>query len=134
MNTSTNFQAVFDKLLNVAIAGNLPPERMVKRVIVFSDMEFDVASLNPWETDYEAITRKFTEAGYGTTIPEIVFWNLRNSMSVPVTSGEKGVALVSGCSKNLVKLFLNSDEIMLPRDVMDQAMSGQEYQELTVYD
>jgi hypothetical protein len=38
---------VFDKLLNVAVAGNLPPERMVKRVIVFSDMEFDVASLNP---------------------------------------------------------------------------------------
>jgi hypothetical protein len=107
---------------------------MVKRVIVFNDMEFDVASLNPWETDYEAITRKFTEAGYGKMIPEIVFWNLRNSMSVPVTSGEKGVALVSVCSKNLVKLFLNSDGIVSPRDVMDQAMSGREYQELTVYD
>ncbi|CAL5054082.1 unnamed protein product [Urochloa decumbens] len=133
-NMNTNFQAVFDKLLDVAVAGNLPPERMVKRVIVFSDMEFDQASLNPWETDYEAITRKFTEAGYGAAIPEIVFWNLRDSKSVPVTSGEKGVALVSGFSKNLLKLFLDSDGIMTPRAVMEKAISGREYEELAVYD
>nr|CAB3471032.1 unnamed protein product [Digitaria exilis] len=80
---NTDFQAVFDKLLGVAVAGNLPPERMVRKVFVFSDMEFDEASSRPWETDYEAITRKFTEAGYGTVVPEIVFWNLRDSMSVP---------------------------------------------------
>ncbi|CAN6193893.1 unnamed protein product [Urochloa humidicola] len=131
---NTDFQAVFVKLLEVAIAGNLPPERMVKRVIVFSDMEFDEASVNPWETDYEAITRKFTEAGYGAAIPEIVFWNLRDSKSVPVTSEEKGVALVSGFSKNLLKLFLDSDGIVTPRAVMEKAISGREYEELAVYD
>nr|CAB3468602.1 unnamed protein product [Digitaria exilis] len=91
---NTDFQAVFDKLLGVAVAGNLPPERMVRKVFVFSDMEFDEASSNPWETDYEAITRKFMEAGYGAVVPEIVFWNLRDSMSVPVTAGQKGVAMV----------------------------------------
>ncbi|KAE8801640.1 hypothetical protein D1007_22669 [Hordeum vulgare] len=30
--TNTDFQAVFDQLLHVAVAGNLPPESMVKKV------------------------------------------------------------------------------------------------------
>ncbi|KAF7098448.1 hypothetical protein CFC21_100190 [Triticum aestivum] len=106
---NTDFQAVFDQLLHVAVAGKLPPESMVKKVFVFSDMEFDQASARPWETDYEAITRKYTEAGYADAIPQIVFWNLRDSRSVPVTSEQKGVALVSGFSQNMLKLFLGPD-------------------------
>ncbi|RCV22116.1 LOW QUALITY PROTEIN: hypothetical protein SETIT_4G194700v2 [Setaria italica] len=136
---NTNFQAVFDKLLSVAVAGKLPPERMVKKVFVFSDMEFDQASSNPWETDYEAITRKFTKAGYGEAIPDIVFWNLRDSRSVPVTSEQKGVALVSGYSKNMIKLFLDGEEVVpdkipTPREVMDKAISWPEYEKLAVFD
>uniref|UniRef100_A0A0D9WSQ4 Uncharacterized protein n=1 Tax=Leersia perrieri TaxID=77586 RepID=A0A0D9WSQ4_9ORYZ len=132
---NTDFQKVFDKLLHVAVSGNLPPERMVKKVFVFSDMEFDQASSRPWETDYEAITRKFTEAGYGDEIPEIVFWNLRDSSSVPVTAAEKGVALVSDFSKNMVKLFLKGDyHNMTPRAVMERAISGKEYEKLVVFD
>ncbi|CAN6170153.1 unnamed protein product [Urochloa humidicola] len=131
---NTDFQAVFDKILSVAVAGNLPPERMVRKVFVFSDMEFDQASSRPWETDYEAITRKFTEAGYGAVVPDIVFWNLRDSMSVPVTAGQKGVAMVSGFSKNFVKLFLDNDGIISPRAIMEKAISGPEYQKLVVFD
>ncbi|XP_039805284.1 uncharacterized protein LOC120669565 [Panicum virgatum] len=131
---NTDFQAVFDNLLSVAVAGKLPPERMVRRLFVFSDMEFDEASSNPWETDYEAITRKFTEAGYGEAIPEIVYWNLRDSKSVPVTAGEKGVALVSGFSKNTVKIFLDNNGILSPRAIMEKAISGREYQELVIFD
>ena len=136
---NTDFQAVFDKLLSVAVAGKLSPEQMVKKVFVFSDMEFDEASLRPWETDYEAITRKFTEAGYGAAIPQIVFWNLRGSRSVPVTSEQKGVALVSGFSKNMIKLFLDGEEVVpdkipTPREVMDRAISWPEYDKLVVFD
>jgi len=133
-NMNTDLQAVFDKLLHIAVAGKLTPEQMVKRVFVFSDMEFDVASSRPWETDYEAITRKFTEAGYGAVVPEVVFWNLRDSDSVPVTALQKGVALVSGFSKNMVKLFLDGDGIVTPRDIMVKAISGPEYQKLVVFD
>ncbi|XP_047057249.1 uncharacterized protein LOC124663613 [Lolium rigidum] len=129
---NTDLQAVFDQLLGVAVAGSLPPERMVRKVFVFSDMEFDVASSRPWETDHEAITRKFTEAGYA--VPELVFWNLRDSKSVPVTAGQKGAALVSGFSKNMVKLFLGSGDILSPRAVMEKAIAGPEYQKLVVFD
>ncbi|KAI4981850.1 hypothetical protein ZWY2020_022342 [Hordeum vulgare] len=108
--TNTDFQAVFDQLLHVAVAGNLAPESMVKKVFVFSDMEFDQASARPWETDYEAITRKYTDTGYADAIPQIIFCNLRDSCFVPVTSEQKGVALVSGFSQNMLKLFLGPEE------------------------
>uniref|UniRef100_A0A0D3F1J5 TROVE domain-containing protein n=1 Tax=Oryza barthii TaxID=65489 RepID=A0A0D3F1J5_9ORYZ len=131
---NTNFQAVFDKILEVATVAALSPDKMVRRVVVFSDMEFDQASAQPWETDYEAIVRKYTAAGYGAAVPEVVFWNLRDSKAVPVTSGQKGVALVSGFSKNLLKLFLDGDGVVSPRAVMEKAISGPEYDKLVVFD
>ncbi|KQJ93643.1 uncharacterized protein LOC100834011 [Brachypodium distachyon] len=131
---NTDFQAVFDKILEVAVGAGLPAEKMVRRVLVFSDMEFDQASVNPWETDYEAIVRKFSEAGYGAAVPEVVFWNLRDSKAVPVMSGQKGVALVSGFSKNLLKLFLDGGGSFTPRAVMEKAIAGPEYDNLAVFD
>ncbi|CAB4280922.1 unnamed protein product [Prunus armeniaca] len=58
----TDFQKVFDLILQVVVNGNLKPEQMIKRLFVFtSDQDFDDASFNSWETDYEAIQRKFKE-------------------------------------------------------------------------
>nr|XP_043607594.1 uncharacterized protein LOC122579478 [Erigeron canadensis] len=131
---NTNFQKVFDLILEVASKGNLREDEMIKRVFVFSDMEFDQASRTPWETDYQAIQRKFTEKGYGGVVPEIVFWNLRDSHSTPVTRKQKGVALVSGFSKNLMTLFMEGGGSLNPEDVMDSAISGEEYQKLVVVD
>ncbi|PUZ59882.1 hypothetical protein GQ55_4G079000 [Panicum hallii var. hallii] len=133
---TTNFQAVFDRILRTAVDARLPREKMIRTVFVFSDMEFDQASANPWrwETDYEAICRKFRDAGYGDVVPQIVFWNLRDSRSTPVTSTQPGVALVSGFSKNFVKLFLENDGVVSPEAVMNAAIAGEEYQKLAVFD
>ncbi|XP_027362773.1 uncharacterized protein LOC113870377 [Abrus precatorius] len=131
---NTDFQKVFDCILEVAVNRNLKPDQMIKRVIVFSDMEFDQASANPWETDYQAIVRKYSENGYGSTVPQVVFWNLRNSRATPVPATLKGVALVSGFSKNLLTLFLDSDGELSPVDAMEAAISGPEYQKLVVLD
>ncbi|KAL6603016.1 hypothetical protein ACP70R_043377 [Stipagrostis hirtigluma subsp. patula] len=131
---NTNFQAVFDRILSTAVDARLAPEKMIRTVFVFSDMEFDQASENPWETDYEAICRKFRDAGYGDAVPQIVFWNLRDSRSTPVTSTQPGVAMVSGFSKNLVKLFLENDGVANAEAVMAAAISGEEYQKLAVFD
>ncbi|KAI7744586.1 hypothetical protein M8C21_001714 [Ambrosia artemisiifolia] len=147
---NTNFQKVFDKLLEVGVNGKLSEDDMVKRVFVFSDMEFDQASSDPWETDYEAIERKFRACGY-EKVPEIVFWNLRDSSSTPVTSDQKGVALLSGFSKNLLTLFLEEGGAIKqediqpkktgdgkgdsnPEDTMEAAISGELYQKLVVVD
>ncbi|KAK1395338.1 GPI inositol-deacylase PGAP1-like protein [Heracleum sosnowskyi] len=132
-NMNTNFQKVFDQILNVAVAAKLSEEQMVKRVFVFSDMEFDQASSNPWETDYQAIQRKFKENGY-ERVPEIVFWNLRDSFATPVTAKQNGVAMLSGFSKNLLSIFFNKDGEINPEIAMELAISGKEYQKLVLYD
>ncbi|KAF5741203.1 hypothetical protein HS088_TW10G00198 [Tripterygium wilfordii] len=131
---NTNFQKVFDLILQVAVTGNLKEKQMIKRLFVFSDMEFDQASANPWETDYQVIVKKFTLQGYGSAVPEIVFWNLRDSKATPVPGTQKGVALVSGFSKNLMKLFLDGDGAINPVAVMEMAIAGEEYKKLVVVD
>ncbi|PWA56749.1 hypothetical protein CTI12_AA415780 [Artemisia annua] len=129
---NTDFQKVFDLLLEVASNNRLSKAEMIERVFVFSDMEFDKASSNPWETDYQAIKRKFAEKGYGGAVPEIVFWNLRDSQATPVPRKENGVALVSGFSKNLMTMFMEDMGSINPEGVMDHAISGEEYNKLVV--
>ncbi|KAF3786549.1 Uncharacterized protein EJ110_NYTH20798 [Nymphaea thermarum] len=130
---NTDFQKVFDMILKIAVDGSLTQDQMIKRVFVFSDMEFDEASANPWETDYMAIVRKFRECGYEKP-PEIVFWNLRDSIATPVQDTERGVALVSGFSKNLLKVFMENSGEISPVDIMEAAISGKEYEKLVVID
>ncbi len=145
---NTDFQKVFDQILQVAVEAKLTEEQLIKRVFVFTDMEFDSAHSNSqwhsegeateemkrgWETDYEVIQRKFWEKGYNR-VPEMVFWNLRNSSSTPVVSSQIGVALVSGFSKNLLTLFLERSGIVNPENVMQLAIAGEEYKKLVVYD
>ncbi|KAL3625198.1 hypothetical protein CASFOL_030652 [Castilleja foliolosa] len=129
-----NLQKVFDTLLKVAVDGKLEPNQMIKRLFVFSDMGFVQGSEKLWETDYEAIVRKFTEKGYGECVPEIVFWKLGDSEATPVQANQPGVALVSGFSNNLLTLLLEYDGIFNPEAVMEAAISGQEYQKLQVFD
>lgn len=132
---NTDFQKVFDLILTLAVTTSLPPERMVKRLFVFSDMEFDSASTSKdWAgTDYMVIRRKFQTAGYGDP-PEIVFWNLRASDSTPVVSTQSGVAMVSGFSKNLLKIFLEEDGVVNPMLVMKRAIAAPMFNELQVVD
>ncbi|KAL2944056.1 hypothetical protein RDABS01_032403 [Bienertia sinuspersici] len=83
--------------------------------------------------DYMVIKRKFEEKGYGDAVPEIVFWNLRDSKSIPVLKDQKGVALASGYSKNMMKLFLDGEHNELnPEAVMKAAIFGDESNKLVV--
>ncbi|MCI83366.1 plant/T31B5-30 protein, partial [Trifolium medium] len=53
------------------------------------------------------------------------FWNLRDSRATPVPATQKGVALLSGFSKNLLTLFLDNEGDISP---MEAAIAGPEYQ------
>lgn len=126
---STDFVAVFERLiLPMAIENKLPKEDMVKRIFVFSDMQFNAATpgyrrREKWSTSYERIQKKFQDAGY--YVPELVFWNLAGGRAgyvgappsfafgdpvapKPVTAYELGTALVSGYSQGMLKVFLDS--------------------------
>lgn len=111
---NTNFNAVFTKLLlPMAKEAQLPKEEMIKRLFVFSDMEFDQSTRRSgaaWETEHQKVVKAFEEAGYD--VPEIVYWNLQGATGAkPVTAEEKsGVSLMSGFSANMMKVFMDGGE------------------------
>jgi len=130
---STDFVAVFEMLiLPLALKHKLKQEDMVKRIFVFSDMQFNMASSRSggwssgydsepsrWSTNYERIAELYKENGY--EMPELVFWNLAGGRAgysgygggdpvapKPVTADEVGTALVSGYSQGMLKVFLDN--------------------------
>ncbi|XP_066386192.1 uncharacterized protein [Miscanthus floridulus] len=130
-----NLQGVFSKILQLAVAGGLCRDMMVKRVFVLSDMDFDgwTGTASLWKTEYQGICDKFAAEGF--TAPQVVFWNVGTSMaSTPVVAAQEGTALVSGYSKNLVRLFLEADGELTPAAVVADAISGPEYEALEVFD
>ena len=116
--SNTNLEKVFDLLLKTAIDNNLPQSELPQRILVVSDMEFDYATnissgnhnevMARYQTLFESIKRKWSKYGY--TMPNIVFWNVNSrTNTIPVTSNECGVTLVSGYSVNNVKMVLSGD-------------------------
>ncbi|KMP05697.1 hypothetical protein CIRG_05378 [Coccidioides immitis RMSCC 2394] len=117
---NTDFLKVFKLILDIAVSGKVKSEDMVKRLFVFSDMQFDAArySSDNWDTHHQIITKDFAAAGYEP--PELVYWNLNGSdiHNVPVTKDMPGTALVSGNSQAMLKVFLETG-----------SMDGQEEEE-----
>ena len=108
---NTDFQSVFNLILETAQFWKVPKEEMPTTLFCFSDMEFDEASRRggnlQWETDYEQIQSKYQQAGYDPeAIPHIVFWNLRPSRSKPTSCSQLGVTLLSGFGAGMLKSFL----------------------------
>jgi len=130
---STNLQAAFKLILDKCIQFNLPPEQCPTTVFVFSDMQFNqcVEGARGDElTNYEAIRQQYAIAGY--QVPNIVFWNLAAGTSnFPATSVQPGVALVSGFSPSLMKLFMEGQAIS-PYSIMRQAIDDPRYAPITL--
>jgi hypothetical protein len=114
---NTDLHAVFVRLLlPLAVKHCVPRDEMVKRLFVFSDMQFDAAAdgagrndAGGWETNHDAIARVYAEAGYD--VPEIVYWNLVGELqTVPVEAERKGVALMSGFSPAMMKVFMGEEK------------------------
>jgi hypothetical protein len=113
---STDFAKTFDLILQTAQRERLPPSAMVKKLFVFSDMQFNQASNGQYgDTEQQNARRKFEAAGY--PMPEMVYWSLAagrggvGEKTKPVMSGEEGVALVSGWSGSLFKYFLGQQQV-----------------------
>ena len=109
--SNTDFNAVFTKLLlPLAVEAKLPKEEMIKRLFVFSDMQFDESYRDTlgdgsWQTEHQKVVKAFGEADYD--VPEIVYWNLAgDQLARPVTATEEGVAIMSGFSPNMLKIFM----------------------------
>ena len=120
---STNLIKVFEMLLENAVSNKLTAESMVKTLFVFTDMQFDQAERsNEYRTTYEIIREKYANLGF--PVPRVVFWNLRNvGGGFPVNKDEPGVALMSGFSGEVLRLFLEDKELS-PQSLMIEAVKG----------
>ena len=98
---STDFMKAIENILEIAIVNKLSNDE-IPDLIVFSDMQFNEAD-SKFLTHYEIIKKKFNNVGY-TTIPKIIFWNLRGDTNgFPVDSKCENVQLLSGFSPSLFK-------------------------------
>ncbi|KAL7942528.1 hypothetical protein V8C42DRAFT_331270 [Trichoderma barbatum] len=151
---NTDFVAVFENLiLPTAIKNSVKPEDMLKRVFVFSDMQFDSAEVSSygedgsqatWSSSYERIKKKYEEHGY--EMPELVFWNLAGGRAgytgaggdetapKPVLAGQPGTAMVSGYSQGMLKMFMDNgmfeeEEGEEDEDVKEESEGGEDKDE-----
>ena len=78
----TDLNAVFLKLLlPLAKKNEVEREDMIKRLFIFSEMQFDEcraldgeADVADWKTGHDEIERAYRDAGY--EVPQIVYWDL----------------------------------------------------------
>ena len=120
---STNLHAAFNKILDVAVKGNVPAAEMPGMLLILSDMQFNYCVKHD-DSAIEMIERKYREAGY--EMPKVVFWNLNAAYgNTPVAFDKSGTALVSGFSPAIVKPLLSGDldgftpEAVMLKTIMD---------------
>lgn len=136
---NTNFEAVFDLILNTAVEHNIPQEGMPEVLYIFSDMQFDQTQKNSglyyqtiespiFEDQKCKIDRAFETAGYKS--PHLVFWNLRGDTNNHVASSEStNVTILSGFSSNIFKAFLDGslDIYATPLDNLLNILDNERY-------
>jgi hypothetical protein len=129
---STNIEAAFTKILEIAVQNKVAPEAMPKRLLILSDMEFDAATgaggygyTRHKTTAMDMARKAYAKAGYA--MPTIVFWNLNARLgNNPVTIKDDGSAMVAGYSPAILKAIL-SGKTTTPEEVMLNAIMGDRY-------
>jgi hypothetical protein len=125
---NTDLMAVFRTILNAAESNSVSPKDMPQKLIIVSDMQFDVACRSNKRTNFEQIQKLYRKSGY--EMPQLVFWNV-NAIggNVPITSHDTGTALVSGCSPSILKSILTGENLT-PVDTMRDVVYSERYQEV----
>ncbi|MGX8687610.1 MAG: DUF2828 family protein [bacterium] len=126
---STNLEAAFKRILNIAVMNHVPQEDMPKALIVISDMEIDYCGGRDW-TFYEKMEEGFRKYGY--TIPNIIFWNVNSRHDIfHADSRRRGVQLVSGLSASVFGSVMKCIE-MTPVQAMEKVIGSERYAAITI--
>lgn len=125
---NTNIQAAFDAILDAAIKNGAKQEEMPTTLYIISDMEFDQATEENDETNFEVAKRKFAE--HDLILPHVVFWNVdsRNDQS-PATLYDDRVTLISGSSQST---FRYAVEGKTPLESMNDILNSERYNRIVI--
>lgn len=125
---NTNFEKIADLIIDCGKNNKLENEEMPKKLVVLSDMQFDEAIREDYDSDktelellYNTFSNKFTKNNYD--VPKMIYWNLNadNSKSFPVNAKVKNTAIISGFSEQLLKIFMTYDEFS-PEIILDSIL------------
>ena len=125
---NTNFEKIADLIIDYGKNNKLENNEMPKKLVVLSDMQFDEAVREDYDSDktelellYNTFTNKFTKNNYD--VPKMIYWNLNadNSKSFPVNAKVKNTAIISGFSEQLLKIFMTYDEFS-PEIILDNIL------------
>ncbi len=123
---NTNIEAVFELVLNAAVANRVPQKELPETLYIISDMEFDACSRNADLSNFEYARSRYASHGY--KLPNLVFWNVQSrNVQQPVTKDERGVALVSGYTP---RLFTQVVTGKTPYQLMLEVLNGERYRAL----
>ena len=143
---STNIEAAFDLMLEVAITYNCSQDEIPKNLIVISDMEFDscvtsgpvsydrwgftrggrLNSLSSRETLFESMKKKWARHGY--QMPKLTFWNVdARSNNIPMKD-DGTVSYVSGMSPVLYEQIMKGLSAI---DLMLDKLNNERYSRIT---
>jgi hypothetical protein len=126
---STNLEKVFQLILKQAKNKNISEDVMPTKILILSDMQFNVASRREFNSQ-SMIESMYEEAGY--KIPDIIYWNLNASGgNFPVEFDKNGTALVSGFSPSILKSILGGKN-MTPESIMMDTVNDERYSVITI--
>ena len=138
---NTNLEAVFNLILDTAIANNSPQSDLPKNILIISDGGWDsmvrLNSASRWSYESEApaflkaIEKKYKNAGY--EMSKIIYWNVcgagNTRNGVPMTKNDYGI-MVSGFSANTLKMVLSGKTN--PWDALVDTLLTKRYDEVEI--
>ena len=129
---STDFGAAMDMILDHCVENDVAAEDLPEALVVLSDMQFNCAGGSSWDAAYERVEKAFVEAGYADGAPHLIFWNLRATGKYPAFGESRGVSMVSGFSPNLLKLFMDGEDLsqLTPLSTMRKAIDDARYDDV----
>jgi hypothetical protein len=135
---------VFLRILEAATKENIDEDNMVKTIFVFTNMDItETCCSDNWDSECQAIRNKFHESGY-TSLPVIVFWNLKNKNDLKslhydlglglVPNGPQGVTPIKGFSDALLRSAIENNGVLNCEAAMEMVISDKRYEKAVVCD
>ncbi|XP_011004965.1 PREDICTED: uncharacterized protein LOC105111340 [Populus euphratica] len=110
-----NIKRVFDQIFEFALAEKISQENMPQKIFVFTDMGLQQVSACLW-----GMWGSYRRRRGCTTLPEIVFWNLRGETGIlnfPARNLNR-VTMVDGFSNDSLAALLERDVVPTLEDLM----------------
>lgn len=127
---NTDIEAVFRLILKQAVENNVDSELMPNKILIISDMEFDMAAEDE-NLNFMGMVREMYEK-FGYNLPQIIFWNLNSqNKGIPVQKNDAGVAMISGFSVAILKSIFEVDDLT-PLNIMDQTIMSNRYEPVKI--